>query len=121
MMLLYHDDSTERNTRESPVLPALAATMNVDLVVNQDGAVWLVHDRPFAVGLIWAEYDVDSARLYLVGRDGVMVDLGIKIFPETRKFLRKARQLVTLQMKDGAIDDSYTLPLLVREIGHYSA
>jgi len=102
-----------------PVLPSLCSTMNADIVVNQNADVWLVHDRPFLVGLIWAEYDVDSASLYLVGKDGMMIDYGMKIFPETRKLMRKARQLITMRMTDGRLDDSYTLPLLVRETGYY--
>lgn len=116
--LLYYEGGQPEP--DMPVLPSLSATMNVDLVVNPNADVWLIHDRPFPLGLIWAEYDVDTASLYLVARDGKIIDFGMKIFPETRKFMRNARQLFTLRMTNGQIDDSYTLPLLVRETGHYN-
>lgn len=116
--LLYYEGG--QREPDMPVLPSLCATMNVDLVVNPNADVWLIHDRPFPLGLIWAEYDVDTASLYLVARDGKIIDFGMKIFPETRKFMRNARQLFTLRMTNGQIDDSYTLPLLVRETGHYN-
>ncbi len=116
--VLYYDGNQQN--AESPVLPSLCTTMQADLVVSPEGNVWIVHDRPFPLGLIWAEYDVDTAALYLVARDGRIIDFGMKIFPETRKYLRKARQLVTMRMTNGKLDDSYTLPLLVRETGHYN-
>lgn len=120
-LAFYEEAAQMPGLAESPVLPSLCSTMNVDLVVNPNSSVWLIHDRPFPLGLIWAEYDADTASLYLVARDGKIIDLGMKIFPDTRKYLRHARQLFTMRMKDGDVDDSYILPLLVRETRNYKA
>ena len=103
------------------ILPSLNETMNVDLVVNPNFDAWILHDKPFPIALMWAEYDIDTSSLILVGRDGKIIDLGMKIFPDTRKFLRNARQICTLRIQNDDIDDSYVLPLLVRETGQYKA
>lgn len=106
---------------EAPVLTPLAQKMAVDLVINPDSKVWLLHDQRFEDLVMWAEYDVDSASLILVMGDGKMQDLGMKIHAPMRKYLRAARQLYTMRIDNGKIADTYILPLLVRETGYYKA
>jgi len=106
---------------DAPVLTPLAQKMAVDLVINPDSKVWLLHDQRFQDIVMWAEYDVDSASLILVMRDGKMQDLGMKIHAPMRKYLRAARQLYTMRVDNGKIADTYILPLLVRETGYYKA
>lgn len=108
-------------TSDGPVLQPLARQMNVDLVLNPDSKVWLLHDQRFTDIVLWAEYDVDSATLTLVLRDGKIQELGMKIHPPMRKYLREARQLYTMRLENQKIVDTYILPLLVRETGHYKA
>lgn len=98
-----------------PVHKPLASTMNVDLMVNEDSKLWVIHDKPFPDILIWAEYDADMASLSLIAKDGKIIDLGMKIHQPLRKYMLSARQLFTMRMQDGKIDDCYVLPLIVRE------
>lgn len=132
MQALYSDDMTGTKPVSTfaedgfgqpvihlPIHPSLASWMKVDLVINPDSKVWLLHDKRFPDIVMWAEYDVDSASLTLVMRDGKTQDLGMKIHPPMRKYLRAARQLFTVLLKDEKIADTYILPLLVRETGHY--
>jgi hypothetical protein len=106
---------------EIPVFRPLAATMNVDLVMNPDSKVWILHDKPFPDILMWVEYDIDAATLTLVYRNGKIQDLGIKIHAPMRKYLRSARQLFTMRLEGEQIVDTYIRPLLVRETGYYKA
>jgi hypothetical protein len=106
---------------EIPVFRPLAATMNVDLVMNPDSKVWILHDKPFPDVLMWVEYDIDAATLTLVYRNGKIQELGMKIHAPMRKYLRSARQLFTMRLEGEQIADTYVRPLLVRETGYYKA
>lgn len=106
---------------EIPVFRPLATTMNVDLVMNPDSKVWILHDKPFPDILMWVEYDIDAATLTLVYRNGKVQELGIKIHAPMRKYLRSARQLFTMRLEGEQIVDTYVRPLLVRETGYYKA
>lgn len=114
----FVEDST---VDEIPVFRPLAATMNVDLVMNPDSKVWILHDKPFPDILMWVEYDIDAATLTLVYRNGKVQELGIKIHAPMRKYLRSARQLFTMRLEGEQIADTYVRPLLVRETGYYKA
>ncbi|MDB5490755.1 MAG: hypothetical protein JWO78_604 [Micavibrio sp.] len=103
------------------VLPSLAESMKVTLVANTESRLWLIHDRPFNDTIVWAEYDIDSATLSLIMRDGRVQPLGLTIHPPARKVMRHTRQLFTMLVKDEQVHDSYILPLLVRETGYYKA
>ena len=106
---------------EIPVFKSLASTMNVDLLLNPDSKVWILHDKAFPDILMWVEYDVDSASLTLVYRNGKVQALGMKIHAPMRKYLRSARQVFTMRLENEKIVDTYILPLLVRETGYYKA
>lgn len=132
-MLTQYDEGTMTGTArassfvedsavdEIPVFRPLAATMNVDLVMNPDSKVWILHDKPFPDILMWVEYDIDAATLTLVYRNGKVQELGIKIHAPMRKYLRSARQLFTMRLEGEQIADTYVRPLLVRETGYYKA
>ncbi len=109
----------QNNGEEVPVFRPLSGMMKVDLVLNPDSKVWILHDKPFPDILMWAEYDIDAASLTLVYRNGKVQSLGMKIHAPMRQYLRTARQLFTMQLEDKKIIDTYILPLLVRETGYY--
>lgn len=111
----------DRPVSDAPVLAPLAAVMRVDLLINPESKVWLLHDQRFQDIAMWAEYDVDAASLTLVLRDGRTQELGMKIHPPMRKYMRQARQLYTMRVENQKIADSYILPLVVRETGYYKA
>lgn len=132
-MLTQHEDGIMATTPRTasfvedggaddiPVFKPLAATMNVDLVMNPDSKVWILHDKPFPDILMWVEYDIDVASLTLVYRNGKIQELGMKIHAPMRKYLRSARQLFTMRLEGEQIVDTYVRPLLVRETGYYKA
>ncbi len=118
-MNAFAEDPFGKPAADLPVYPTIASQMKVDLVLNPESKVWLLHDKRFQDVVMWAEYDVDSASLILVMRDGKTQDLGMKIHAPMRKYLRAARQLFTVLLENEKIADTYILPLLVRETGYY--
>lgn len=96
------------------VLPSLASMMTVDMVVNDRGNIWILHDKPLPVVLNWVEYDVDTARLSLISQDGEMIDLGMTIHKPLQKPMSTASEIYIVYMSVEEIKDMYILPLMVR-------
>lgn len=120
---IFDDDVFTPKVQKLPfaVLPPLAESMKVTLVANSESRLWLIHDRPFNDIVSWAEYDIDSASLSLVMRDGRVQPLGLTIHSPARKVMRQSRQLFTMLVNNDKLHDTYILPLLVRETGYYKA
>lgn len=98
-----------------PIHRPMTARVNVDLLVNKDSEVWLLHDAPFPGIVQWAEYDVDMDSLCFVTEDGKTQDLGLRIQPAMRKYLRQGQKIDAVLIKDKKIHDFTRIPLLVRE------
>ncbi len=64
---------------DAPVLPSLASTMDVELVVGSEGKTLVVISEDVPEAYWWAEYDVDLEQLYFVTVNGKIQGLGIKI------------------------------------------
>lgn len=100
---------------DSPVRKPMAAQMHVELVVNDDAEVWVLHDKPFPAILQWAEYDEESNMLSFVTHDGKVQDLGIIIPEKIADILLDARRVFAMYMPKGQIADMGIVPVMVRE------
>lgn len=96
-------------------LPALNGTMKVEITVNQDSDVWLLHDAPLSNLVKWVEYDCQQNRVMLVVVSGQYQDIGIVIPDPMRPLLRSARQIFIMQVRDGDIVDFSMVPLIARD------
>ncbi len=94
--------------------PALAASMNVNLVVNEHGQIWILHDKQFPCVLNWVEYDADEGKLVLVSHDGMMIDLGMTVQRAMRNRMMGATHISTMLVGETSIEDFYILPLIIR-------
>ncbi len=94
--------------------PALAASMNVSLVVNEHGQIWILHDKQFPCVLHWVEYDADEGKLVLVSHDGAMIDLGMTVQRAMRNRMMGATHISTMLVGETSIEDFYILPLIIR-------
>lgn len=99
---------------ESPILTPLADQMAVDLVVNEQGQVWVLHDKRFPDFLSGVEYHEDSNQLYFMTQKGDMIELGMKIPQTMCEPLMKADQICLLRMNGKAVEDMYILRLVVQ-------
>lgn len=103
-------------TVESNAPTTLARMMTVDLMVNERGNIWVLHDKPLPMILNWAEYDADLATLTFVAQDGEALELGMTIHKPLQKPMSIAREIYVVLMSKEEIKDMYILPLTVRNI-----
>lgn len=99
---------------ESKGPTALSGMMTVDMMVNERGNIWVLHDRPLPMILNWAEYDADLATLTFVAQDGEALELGMTIHKPLQKPMMLVREIYVVLMADQEIKDMYILPLTVR-------
>ncbi|MDB5492559.1 MAG: hypothetical protein JWO78_2408 [Micavibrio sp.] len=100
---------------ESSAQATLATMMTVDLMVNERGNIWVLHNKPLPMILNWAEYDVDLSTLTFVAQDGEALELGMTIHKPLQKPMMAAREVYVVLMDDKEIKDMYILPLMVRD------
>ncbi|MCB9990272.1 MAG: hypothetical protein H6867_02695 [Rhodospirillales bacterium] len=89
-------------------------TMQIDVVVNKDGKVWVIYDRPFPDYLDWVEFDADTGEMTFVTMDGKLQDLGMIIHEPMNQFVAQAKKACLMMIRDGQIRDMGLVPLLVR-------
>jgi hypothetical protein len=100
------------------VLPSLADTMNVELLVKDDGTSLVLHDQRLPDYIHWAEYDMDLNTLTFVTWRGAVIGLGMKIQPAFRKYLSLAHEITMQYMQGGhSIGFMDKVPMVVRKIG----
>jgi len=100
-----------------PVYPDLADQIKVDLVLNEKGRIWVLHDRPFPDVLEWIEFDADTNDLTFVTAKGKIQNLGIVIPRSFRKYIKRANFLNTMQINGDKIEDAGIIPLVSRDTG----
>jgi len=108
-------DEAKENAAIMPETGSLASYMHVELVVNDQSEVWLLHDRPFPAILQWADYDQESGSLEIVTHDGVTRELGMVLPDKVRKLLLKAGKLYVIYMKNKQMQDFGIIPIMVRK------
>ena len=96
---------------DSPVLPPLATCMKVDFLYNQEGGVWLLHDKPLPDILKWVDYDADTGIVTLNTAQGKTQQLGLPIPAEAIPRLTKAVEITVLLINNGKIMDFAIVPL----------
>lgn len=89
--------------------------MTVDIAMNKDGMVWVLHDRPFPDLVEWAEFDRHGHILTFITRGGKLQNLGIPIHPPMHDALVKAKGVYIMLVQDGEIRDMGLLPLVTRK------
>ena len=118
--LSIFDDAAERAYKKydgKPVDPPLCGVMGIDVVANDKGEIWIMHDTPFKGMLNWVEYDLDDGGITFVKDSGIVQDLGMKIQQPIRKVLKKVNKVFTMCIEDGKIQDFSIAVLAIRKSG----
>ncbi len=98
-----------------PVWPqSAAAQMKIDVAVNAEGGVLVLHDKPFPDYLEWIEFDAETGEMTFITAEGKLQDLGMLIHAPMSKHVARARQVCTVCIRDGDVRDLGIVPLLVR-------
>ncbi len=86
-----------------------------DIYVNKiTGETYIFHgpDLPHSVERL--EYDPEEYRVNVVTKDGLNLDLGVKIQWLVRPYFSKARQVFIVRTKNGESVDGIEVPMIVK-------
>lgn len=111
---MLDDENAPEIPADFPVLPAAAPQMNIDVVVNRDHKVWVLHDRPFPDYLEWIEFDAATGAMTFIAAGGKLQDLGMTIHPPMDKYVKEAKEVCVMMIRDGAVRDMGMVPLTVQ-------
>lgn len=101
------------------VFPPLASFAECELIVNESGAAVVAFNKTLPEGIHWIEYDMDLSILTFVTWSGHTMELGMKVHPPFRKYLKTAEQVMMVQMSEDGKEMvvMYPAELIVRNIG----
>lgn len=75
--------------------------MEIAVVIKENGDFWLVHDKELPEEPAWAEFDPNTAKLYLVKESGAVRFINVDLTPESCARLKSAETVFLIYMKDG--------------------
>lgn len=101
------------------VLAPMASICDCELVVNEDGMAMVIYTKPLPEGIHWVEYDMDLSLLTFVSWSGTTMELGMRVHPPFRKYLRMAKEIMLVELGNDKQDIAsiYPAKLMVRNIG----
>lgn len=107
---------TEAVSPDVPVWPgSAAAKMKIDVAVNPDGQVLVLHEQPFPDYLEWIEFDFDTGELTFITPGGKLHDLGMIIHPPMNKYVAAAKEVCTICIRNEEIRDMGLVPLVIHK------
>jgi len=99
----------------SPVWPGSASSkMKIDVAVNAEGKVLVLHEKAFPDYLEWVEFDAQTGEMTFITAGGKLQDLGLIIHPPMNKHVARAHEVCTICVRNNEIRDMGLLPLTVR-------
>lgn len=103
---------------DSPVWPSTAASaMKIEVVVNEDGMVWVLHDAPFPDYLEWIEFDSDIGLMTFVTAGGKIQGLGLTVHQPMRDYVAMADEVCMIMLREKEVRDMALVPLTVQGYG----
>ena len=100
---------------DSPLWPKAADRMKIDVTVNADAQVWVLHDQPFPDYLEWIEFDVPTGTMTFITAGGKLQDLGLTIYSPMKELVARANDICTIYLRDGQIRDMGMVRLVIRK------
>lgn len=114
----FFDTSTVQQQPDGSDIPvwrgSAASKMKIDVAVNAEGQVVVLHDQHFPDYLEWIEFDVTTGEMSFITAGGKIQDLGMIIHAPMNKFLAKALEVCTICVRGDNVRDMGFLPLIVR-------
>lgn len=104
---------------DNPLLSHATQDMLMDIVTNDDGDVYVLHDRPFPENIGWIEFDEETARLDFISAEGRIRFFGMTVPPEVKTQIMKSELALMLEVgTEGEIRNHALTSLVTRkEIG----
>lgn len=108
-------DATQQQGSDIPVWQGSAASkMKIDVAVNAEGKVIVLHDQHFPDYLEWVEFDAATGQMDFITAGGKIQDLGMIIHAPMNKHVAKAQEVCTMCLRGEEVRDMGLLPLIVR-------
>lgn len=73
---------------------------------------FIFHSKPVEQNIDRLEYDPKDHSVTVIHKDGIQMDLGVKIQWMIRSYFTKATEIGIVQTKDGEVVDGFMVPLL---------
>ena len=103
---------------KTPVIAPLHDRISPDLVVNDQGQVVLIHEKPMPDVIWWVDYDPDLRALAFVTITGQIMPFGLPIHDVVDAFLRFARVICFIEINaEGKIIRTDERRVVVRKNG----
>ena len=113
---LEEDEGDLEEKKDIPVHRDLRKEMLAELVVNEKGEIWILHDKQLPGILLWVEFDTIDDSITLCMEDGKIQKLGITVNRQMKKSVMKARKVYTMLTDGKTIQDMYLVPIVVRKV-----
>jgi hypothetical protein len=107
--------SSNKVDENAMVMPALTSVMKAELVVNEEGNIWILHDKPLSGVLHWIEFDETFRNIVLVMKDGRIQDMGIDVNDDVAAFMEPGKQVFTILTDGKIIKDMFMVPVIIRQ------
>lgn len=118
MMNPFFDIETNNTSAENADIPvwrgSAASKMKIDVAVNGEGKVVILHEQAFPAYLEWVEFDAATGEMTFVTAGGKVQDLGMIIHAPMNKHVARALEVCTVCVRNDEIRDMGMLPLIVR-------
>lgn len=104
-------------TNEAGIFPSEAEDpgFKINLVINNDARVAIMHNRHFRKKLSWLEFNVNQNRVDFVMNDGDIRNFGIPVPPDMAPYLQNTHMILMILVDDenNELAGGQYLPLLI--------
>lgn len=98
----------------SPIWPGTSANqMKIEVAVNAEGKVLVLHEKPFPDYLEWIEFDAKTGLMTFITAGGKLQELGLAIYEPMTKYVLKAKDVCVICVRSGEIRDMGLVPLTI--------
>jgi hypothetical protein len=94
---------------------SLLSLMAIDVTINSEAKLCILHDRPFPAALERIEFDHKTGDLHFVGRDGSDRNLGMPVPGSCRERMCRAHCAHMLLITDRTSADFKIVPVVHRK------
>lgn len=107
-------DHSRKSEKNSDKFVKLSDIMSVNLLVNEESEILLLHDKQFPILLDYVEFDPDYGILNFIDPFGRSIELGITIPPILGNQICQTTEMKTALLRNHEIADFYFIPLIVQ-------
>lgn len=101
---------------DNPLLSHATSDMLMDIVTNDEGDVYVLHDRPFPEAIGWLEFDEETARLDFISEEGRIRFFGMTVPPAVKGQIMKSELALMLEVgTDGEIRGHHLKSVVTRK------